>query len=155
MSPSPRANTRRDSLEVPHFSSSLPSMQSGSASQCQRMGMQWPFLHWNWSLSHFKSQSCCRDASQSVAAGGQRRRSHRFYFFNVFIFYNSLSPFTSSDPSAQSWSPSHFHLPAMQRPLVQANSLSEHCRGTAAGTGAALALGHHCGGAVGRSGWRA
>lgn len=37
---------------------------------------------------------------------------------------------TSSDPSAQSWSPSHFHLPAIQRPLVQANSLSEHCLGT-------------------------
>lgn len=36
---------------------------------------------------------------------------------------------TSSDPSAQSWSPSHFHLPAIQRPFVQANSLSEHCRG--------------------------
>ncbi len=36
----------------------------------------------------------------------------------------------SSDPSAQSWSPSHFHLPAIQRPLVQANSLSEHCLGT-------------------------
>lgn len=37
---------------------------------------------------------------------------------------------TSSEPSAQSWSPSHFQRPAMQRPFVQANSLSEHCRGT-------------------------
>lgn len=37
---------------------------------------------------------------------------------------------TSSEPSAQSWSPSHFQRPAMQRPLVQANSLSEHWRGT-------------------------
>lgn len=41
---------------VSHFSSSLPSMQSASASQRQRKGMQWPFLHWNWSLSHFTSQ---------------------------------------------------------------------------------------------------
>src|SRR4029434_3687637 len=39
-----------------HFSSSLPSMQSGSASHLQRMGMQWLFLHLNWSLSHFTSQ---------------------------------------------------------------------------------------------------
>lgn len=37
---------------------------------------------------------------------------------------------TSSEPSAQSWSPSHFQRPAMQRPFVQANSLSEHWRGT-------------------------
>lgn len=37
---------------------------------------------------------------------------------------------TSSDPSAQSWSPSHFQRPAMQRPFAQANSLSEHWRGT-------------------------
>lgn len=42
---------------------------------------------------------------------------------------------TSSDPSTQSWSPSHFQRPAMQRPLVQANSLSEHCRGTEEHTG--------------------
>lgn len=38
------------------FSSSLPSMQSTSASQRHRMVMQWPFLHWNWWLSHFTSQ---------------------------------------------------------------------------------------------------
>lgn len=38
------------------LSSSLPSMQSGSSSQRQRRGMQWPFLHWNWSRSHFTSQ---------------------------------------------------------------------------------------------------
>lgn len=37
---------------------------------------------------------------------------------------------TSSDLSAQSWSPSHFHRPAIQRPLVQENSLSEHFLGT-------------------------
>lgn len=36
---------------------------------------------------------------------------------------------TSSEPSAQSWSPSHFHLPAMQRPLAHENSLSEQGRG--------------------------
>lgn len=65
-------NTQRDSLELPHFSSSLPSIQSGSASQCQRMGMQWPFLHWNWSLSHFKSQSCCGGTPQTR---DQHRRS--------------------------------------------------------------------------------
>lgn len=39
-----------------HSSSSLPSKQSASASQCHRSGMQWPFLHWYWSLSHFTSQ---------------------------------------------------------------------------------------------------
>lgn len=43
------------------------------------------------------------------------------------------SAVTSSEPSAQSWSPSHFQRPAMQRPFVQANSLSEHCRGTEGG----------------------
>lgn len=47
---------------------------------------------------------------------------------------------TSSEPSAQSWSPSHFQRPAMQRPLAQENSLSEQGRG-AAGT-------EHRGGAV-------
>lgn len=36
---------------------------------------------------------------------------------------------TSSEPSAQSWSPSHFQRPAMQRPLAQENSLSEQGRG--------------------------
>ncbi len=44
------------SLEISQISSSLPSMQSASASQCQRSGIQWPFLHWNWSSSHFRSQ---------------------------------------------------------------------------------------------------
>lgn len=47
---------------------------------------------------------------------------------------------TSSEPSAQSWSPSHFHRPAMQRPLVQENSLSEHCRGTGEKTGQLMRL---------------
>lgn len=42
-----------------HFSSSLPSKQSASASQCHRSGMQWLFLHWYWSLSHFTSQPFC------------------------------------------------------------------------------------------------
>lgn len=48
---------------------------------------------------------------------------------------SEVSPFletcvlTSSEPSAQSWSPSHFQRPAMQRPLAQENSLSEQGRG--------------------------
>lgn len=41
-------------------SSSLPSMQSGSASHRQRIGIQCPFLHWNWSLSHLRSQPSWR-----------------------------------------------------------------------------------------------
>lgn len=40
---------------------------------------------------------------------------------------------TSSEPSAQSWSPSHFQRPAMQRPLAQENSLSEQGRGAGEG----------------------
>lgn len=101
-----------------HSSSSLPSKQSASASQCHRSGMQWPFLHWYWSLSHFTSQPFygntenCALAPRATVARGKKMCD------------------TSSDPSAQSWSPSHFQRPAMQRPFAQANSLSEHWRGT-------------------------
>lgn len=51
-----------------HFSSSLPSKQSGSASQCHRSGMQWPFLHWYWSLSHFTSQPFCANTGSCALA---------------------------------------------------------------------------------------
>lgn len=66
------------------------------------------------------TKDCVRERQQGATvrrSGKKRRRA------------------TSSDPSAQSWSPSHFQRPAMQRPLVQANSLSEHLRGTGEHTG--------------------
>lgn len=56
---------------------------------------------------------------------------YRLYFFKFrggMLMRNGCD--TSSEPSAQSWSPSHFQRPAMQRPFVQENSLSEHWRGT-------------------------
>uniref|UniRef100_A0A674P078 Uncharacterized protein n=1 Tax=Takifugu rubripes TaxID=31033 RepID=A0A674P078_TAKRU len=68
-----------------HFSSSLPSKQSGSASQCHRSGMQWPFLHWYWSLSHFTSQPFCantgkcRPAIQRPLSHCQRPGTHRLF----------------------------------------------------------------------------
>lgn len=49
---------------VPQASSSLPSMQSASASQRQRSGMQWPLLHWNWSMSQRGVQSFCGHGSR-------------------------------------------------------------------------------------------
>lgn len=62
-----------------HSSSSLPSKQSASASQCHRSGMQWPFLHWYWSLSHFTSQpfygnagNCALAPRATVARGGKK-----------------------------------------------------------------------------------
>lgn len=61
-----------------HSSSSLPSKQSASASQCHRSGMQWPFLHWYWSLSHFTSQPSygnaenCALAPRATVARGTR-----------------------------------------------------------------------------------
>lgn len=54
-----RGGGGRGSPPVPQASSSLPSMQSASASQRQRRGMQWPLLHWNWSMSQRGVQSFC------------------------------------------------------------------------------------------------
>lgn len=62
-----------------------------------------------------KTQNCFHCSMQSKAKSSVRRKS---------------TGDTSSEPSAQSWSPSHFQRPAMQRPFVQENSLSEHSRGT-------------------------
>uniref|UniRef100_A0A8C3JLS5 Uncharacterized protein n=1 Tax=Calidris pygmaea TaxID=425635 RepID=A0A8C3JLS5_9CHAR len=56
---------------VPQFSSSVPSMQSASASQRQRMGMQCPFLHWNWSNSQRGVQSFCRGRARDSGQQGQ------------------------------------------------------------------------------------
>lgn len=50
---------------------------------------------------------------------------------------------TSSEPSAQSWSPSHFQRPAMQRPLAQENSLSEQGRGAGKDRGRQAQEGGH------------
>lgn len=58
---------------------------------------------------------------------------------------------TSSEPSAQSWSPSHFHLPAMQRPLAHENSLSEQGRGAGDRKEGGVPLSTGCGG--GRAPW--
>ena len=52
---------------------------------------------------------------------------------HIFIYGGETYPHlnitpTSSEPSAQSWFPLHLRFLAMQRPLVQRNSLSEHWR---------------------------
>lgn len=57
--PRGRGGRAAGSPPVPQASSSLPSMQSASASQRQRRGMQWPLLHWNWSMSQRGVQSFC------------------------------------------------------------------------------------------------
>lgn len=56
---------------VPQSSSSVPSMQSASASQRQRMGMQCPFLHWNWSNSQRGVQSFCSGKAGDRGQQGQ------------------------------------------------------------------------------------
>lgn len=107
-------------------SSSLPSMQSASASQRQRRGMQCPLLHWNWSMSQRGVQSFCGPGSGHPGQTWVPRRP--------CSDSPLLAPLpTSSEPSAQSWSPSHFQRPAMQRPLAQENSLSEQGRGAGEG----------------------
>lgn len=75
---------------------------------------------------HTSDHSRAKETSQPIVNTDITGSAKRIFF----LFQTISTDPTSSDPSAQSWSPSHFHLPAMQRPLVQANSLSEHCRGT-------------------------
>lgn len=76
MCPQAASFVRRLSFSPPlsHFSSSLPSKQSASASQCHRSGMQWLFLHWNWSLSHFTSQPFCAEQQRTVCVSVSRGR---------------------------------------------------------------------------------
>lgn len=168
-----RSGTAPPLPPVPQSSSSVPSMQSASASQRQRMGMQCPFLHWNWSNSQRGVQSFCSGKAGDSGQQGQpppwqapapllqpgagpqtpalqvlglprnvrgtsgRGRSGgcgpaptcRQGGGGAGREPPSPQHRTSSEPSAQSWSPSHFHLPAMQRPLAHENSLSEQGRG--------------------------
>lgn len=65
---SPRGHTALPLPPVPQFSSSEPSMQSASASQRQRMGMQCPFLHLNWSNSQRGVQSFCRGRARDTVS---------------------------------------------------------------------------------------